>query len=84
MPPGSTKLFSSGQRLVERVAERLERVDHRLLDPQPALDRERHAEVGADVEELVLDPSAAAPRSSAGQSPARTTPSSELSSSVVP
>ena len=44
------------QVVVERVAERLQPVDQRLLDAQPALDRERHAEVGADVEELVLDP----------------------------
>ena len=44
------------QRLVEGVAEPLQVVDHRLLDAQPSLDLKRDAEVGPDVEELVLDP----------------------------
>src|SRR5439155_8220580 len=41
---------------IELVAERFEPVDRILLDPQPVGDPERNAEVGADVEELVLDP----------------------------
>ena len=44
------------QVVVEAVAELLERVDRRLLDPQPTLDPDRDAEIGADVEQLVLDP----------------------------
>ncbi len=41
---------------VEPVAVLLEPVDERLLDPQPALDLARDGEVGAEVEQLVLDP----------------------------
>src|SRR5215207_7397092 len=40
---------------VEPVAVRLERVDLRLGDAQPVGDPERDADVGTDVEELVLD-----------------------------
>ena len=41
---------------VEVVAPLLEPVDHRLLDTEPVGDAPGHGEVGADVEELVLDP----------------------------
>ena len=41
---------------VEVVAELLERVDHRLLDAEAVGHAPRHGEIGADVEELVLDP----------------------------
>ena len=40
---------------VEPVAVRLEPVDERLLDPEPALDVRGHGEVGTEVEELILD-----------------------------
>ena len=44
-----------GQVGVEPVAVRLEPVDHRLLDPEAPLDARRDGQVGADVEELVLN-----------------------------
>ena len=44
------------QRLVEAVAQALERVDRRLVDTQAVGDAPRHGEIGAHVEELVLDP----------------------------
>ena len=63
MPPGRTKLFSSGKRGVRIVAVGLEPVDRRLVDPElPVAVGERHRQVGADVEELVLDPRAAGRR----------------------
>ena len=68
---------------VEPVAVLLEVIDEPLLDPQPALDLSRDGEVGAEVEQLVLDPlERRAER--VGSSPASTTPSAALSSSTVP
>ena len=49
-----------------------------------SVDAPGHREVGADVEELVLDPRRAARAARSGTSPASTTPSAELSSSTVP
>ncbi len=45
------------ERLVQLVAEPLELVDHRLRDAEPLVGAgERDGQVGADVEQLVLDP----------------------------
>ena len=57
LPPGRTKLRSSGQRGVRAVAVGLETVDLPPADPQPAVPLDvGHREVGPEVEELVLDP----------------------------
>ena len=83
VPPGRMKLRSSGQLGVEAVAVRLERVDELLRDPQTIGDAPRDAEVGADVEELVLHPGEHRPedlRQVAGERDADV----ELSSSTVP
>ena len=56
LPPGRTKLFSGSSRAFASSHSRLEPVDRLLRDAQPAVALgERHREVGADVEELVLD-----------------------------
>src|SRR5829696_270906 len=53
-PAGEDEALELRQVGVEPVAVRLERVDLRLRYSQPVRDPERHADVGADVEELVL------------------------------
>ena len=83
VPPGRTKLRSSGSCSLKWSHSASSRVDHALLDAQALLHLQGDAQVGADVEQLVLDPVEGA-RSSSGQSPASTRPSMELSSSVVP
>ena len=56
-PAGQDEALQRLELLVEPVAVGLERLNLRLLDPQlPVALREGHREVGADVEELVLDP----------------------------
>ena len=69
---------------MKRSQSLLERVDLLLRDPEPVLALERHGEVGAEVEELVLDAHEHRARCASGHSPARTTPSAEFSSSTVP
>ena len=54
-PTREDEALELGKLGVEAVAVLLEAVDDRLLDPQPALDLARDREIGADVEELVLD-----------------------------
>ena len=53
--PAARRTSSSGNGRVRLVAVGLEPVDRRLRDPQPAVVRgERHRQVGAEVEQLVL------------------------------
>ena len=54
-PPGSTKLLSSGSSALKRSQSGSSCVDLLLRDAQPAFLLERHGEIGAEVEELVLD-----------------------------
>src|SRR5207253_2854081 len=53
---GEHEALQLRERLVEGIAEALELVDLRLRRPKAALDLDGDREVGADVEELVLDP----------------------------
>ena len=84
VPPGRTKLLSSGKLGVEPVAV--------LLEPSTCACSTRsrpstlagHGEVGTEVEELVLDALERPVGARPGTSPARTTPSAALSSSTVP
>lgn len=54
-PAGEDEALELGQLLVEVVAVALQRFDLRLGDPKPRLMLHRHREIGAQVEELVLD-----------------------------
>ena len=51
---GQDEALQLRQLVVEAVAVSFERVDLRLGDAQPVGDPERHREVGAEIEELVL------------------------------
>ena len=83
-PAREDEALELGKLGVEAVAVLLEPVDERLLDPQAPLDLARDGEVGADVEELVLDALERLARSSSRSSPASTTPSAAFSSSTAP
>src|SRR5439155_8950633 len=54
-PAGQDEALQLGQAVVPFVARVLEPLDLRLLDTEPSLDVDGDAEVGAKVEELVLD-----------------------------
>ena len=84
--------MSGGSLVVDLVAAGLEPGDLALVDPQPrALPLGRavgalllgHAQVGAEVEQLVLDPRSQASQPS-GSSRVRSTPMWAFSSSTVP
>ena len=80
-PPGSTKLFSSGSGAFASSQSCLEPVDRLLRDAQlPVALGERDREVGAEVEELVLDALERADRAASTCAQPRT----EFSSSTAP
>ena len=83
-PPGRTKLLSSGRSALKRSQSCSSASTCACVDAQPALVLERHGEVGAEVEELVLHAREHVARCRRGSRAASTSPSAALTSSVAP